>query len=115
MFPSEVLVEKYYHNLLKQQNASFALLWILVPYLFSSLLVVIKYEVLCSSPNSGKGHIAACPPSISDMVFYAPSLLKPWDYSNNNNNQALDPNFWGWLWILNRLVRVGHMYSFPSF
>jgi len=26
-----------------------------------------------------------------------------------------DPNIWGWPWILNRLVRVSHMYYFPSF
>ena len=26
----------------------------------------------------------------------------------------LKPNFWGQLWILNRLVRVGHKYSFFS-
>ena len=31
------------------------------------------------------------------------------------NNNGLVPFFWGRLWILNRLVRVGHMYSFPAF
>ena len=29
---------------------------------------------------------------------------------DNNNNQALAPIFWGRLWILNRLVKVGHIY-----
>lgn len=27
----------------------------------------------------------------------------------HNNNKALAPNFQGWLWILNKLVWVGHM------
>ena len=29
--------------------------------------------------------------------------------------QALIPNFWGRLRILNKLLRVGHMYSFSPF
>ena len=35
--------------------------------------------------------------------------------SNINNNQALVPKIWGRLWTLNKLVRVGHMYSFLLF
>jgi hypothetical protein len=35
--------------------------------------------------------------------------------NNNNTNQALFPELWGCLWILNRLIKVGHMYYFPSF
>ena len=29
--------------------------------------------------------------------------------------QALDPKFWGLLWIFNKLIKVGHMFSFPPF
>ena len=29
-----------------------------------------------------------------------------------NNNQVLVPKLWDWLWILNRLIRFGHMYLF---
>ena len=29
--------------------------------------------------------------------------------------QALIPNFWCQLWIINKLVRVDQIYSFPSF
>lgn len=29
--------------------------------------------------------------------------------------EALVPKFWGKLWILNQLVRVGHMYYFLLF
>ena len=30
------------------------------------------------------------------------------------NNKNLVPKIWGWLWILNKLVSIGHMYSsFP--
>ena len=35
--------------------------------------------------------------------------------NNNNNNQVLVSIFWGSLWILNRLVGVSHVYSFPPF
>ena len=31
-----------------------------------------------------------------------------------HNEKALIPKFWGWLWILNRLVKVGYMYFFYS-
>jgi hypothetical protein len=34
---------------------------------------------------------------------------------NNNNNQALVPNFLGQLWIFNKIVMVGHMYFFAPF
>ena len=33
---------------------------------------------------------------------------------NNNNNQTLVPKFWGQLYKLNRLVKVGHMYFVHS-
>ena len=36
-------------------------------------------------------------------------------YYDNNKNQTLVLNFLGWLWILNILARLGHMYSFPPF
>ena len=32
-----------------------------------------------------------------------------------NNNKTLIPKFLGWLWILNKLIKVGHVYYFPSF
>ena len=35
--------------------------------------------------------------------------------NNNDNNKALITKFWGWIWILNKLVKVGHVYSFPPF
>jgi len=37
------------------------------------------------------------------------------DMNNNNNNQVLVSIFWGSLWILNRLVGVSHVHSFPPF
>lgn len=30
----------------------------------------------------------------------------------NNDNKALVPKLWGWLWTLTRLIRVDYMYSF---
>ena len=32
-----------------------------------------------------------------------------------NNNKTLIPKFLDWLWILNKLIKVGHIYYFPSF
>ena len=42
------------------------------------------------------------------------SFLDLNQYSNNNNQVSVQ-KFWGWLQILNKLVRVDHMYSFPPF
>ena len=30
-------------------------------------------------------------------------------YNNNNKNKVLVPNFWGWLWILDKLVMIDHL------
>ena len=32
-----------------------------------------------------------------------------------NNNKTLIPKFLGWPWIFNKLIKVGHVYYFPSF
>ena len=48
------------------------------------------------------------------MVTY-PQNINLRGVSYYNNNPTLAPKFWGPLWILNRLVRVGYMYSFPPF
>ena len=32
-----------------------------------------------------------------------------------NNNHALISKFRGWLWILHKLIKIGHIYSFPPF
>ena len=36
-------------------------------------------------------------------------------YKQQQQEEALVPKFWGKLWILNQLVRVGHMYYFLLF
>ena len=33
-------------------------------------------------------------------------------YYNINNNQVLIPQYWCWLWIINKLVKINHMYFF---
>ena len=35
--------------------------------------------------------------------------------TTTTTNKALVPKFWGQLWILNILVRIGHMHSLPLF
>ena len=32
-------------------------------------------------------------------------------YINKNNNQAVVAKLWGWLWMLNRLIKFGFMHS----
>ena len=49
--------------------------------------------------------------SSSIANFSSPPLSL--DASYNNNKQSLSPKFLGWLWILDRLFRVGYVYSFP--
>ena len=34
---------------------------------------------------------------------------------NINNYLAIVPEFWSWIWILNKLIKIGHMYSFPEY
>ena len=48
---------------------------------------------------------------------YQSIMVAQQDRNNNNKqtNKTLVPKFWGQLWILNILVKVGQMYSLPSF
>ena len=42
-------------------------------------------------------------------------LTQCYSWEVYNNNQASVPKYWGRLWILTRLIRVDHLYSFPPF
>ena len=45
--------------------------------------------------------------------FFFGSALNTLQQQQQQQQQALILNFWGRLWILSKLVRVGHMNSFP--
>ena len=47
------------------------------------------------------------------LLSFGSAFITLQQQQQQQQQQALILNFWGWLWILSKLVRVGHMNSFP--
>ena len=58
------------------------------------------------------------PPRHGGLSSFDITLVKRYisfQIKNINNYLAIVPEFWSWIWILNKLIKIGHMYSFPEY
>ena len=58
------------------------------------------------------------PPPPGALSSFDITLVKrciSFQIKNINNYLAIVPEFWSRIWILNKLIKIGHMYSYPEY